>query len=440
MKEAGYKDGLDYSRQLEKHVIGICLMDNSAYDQIQMILSPKQFYDSDNQTIYKVISDIKAESGYVDLMSVADRCIRIEKKPKDFIATITGCTNNVTATGSLVQNAYILAQMYKKRELQKITSVGISDDMSVDEAIQHLEKQITSLRSESILSAISMDDAIIKLTKYQDMMVSRDMMGITTGFKSLDDATSGFVGGGLYVIAARPSVGKSALMGRNVLAAAMDNKSVGVIQLEMSIEQTVGRLASLYTDIAYQKIITGFRYDESVRDKFYGYVNKMANLPITINPSTSLNIESIKSFSYALNRKKKLDILFIDYLQLIEQKGGKSREQDVAAISRGLKLLARDLNIPVIALSQLNRGIENRTVKKPMLSDLRESGAIEQDADAVYFLHRDDAMGIEVDENGQSTKGRAEVIIAKNRNGSRMTIPLRFDGERMKFYEESSSF
>jgi len=141
-----------------------------------------------------------------------------------------------------------------------------------------------------------------------------------------------------------------------------------------------------------------------------------------------------------MHRKGLMDILFIDYLQLIEIKGGRSREQDVAAISRGLKLLARDLKIPVIALSQLNRAVESRAVKKPILADLRESGAIEQDADAVYFIHRDFAMGIERDENGHSTENKAELIIAKNRNGSRMTIPLTWDGQKMKFSDETTPF
>ncbi len=437
-----YQDGLDYSKGLEKYVIGICLIDPGSYEQISGLLQPKHFYDSDNQTIFQAITDVKSDGGVIDMMTVTNICIRKYKKPTDIIGYIMSCTNQVASSSSLMQNSYILSGMFRRRELLKITTSGINLDDDPNAAIQKLEQQIAGLRSEAMLSAISMEDAIIQLTKYQDMMQTQDMMGISTGFRSIDDATSGFVDGGLYVIAARPSVGKSAFMGRNVLGAAMAGKAVGIIQLEMSIEQTVGRLSSLYTDIPFTKIITGFKYDQSVRDKFYKVMGDMANLPVTINPSINLNIESIKSFCYSLHRKKKLDILFIDYLQLIDQKGGRSREQEVASISRGLKLLARDLSIPVIALSQLNRGVENRTVKRPILADLRESGAIEQDADSVFFLHRDEAMGIETDETGQSTKGKAELIIAKNRNGSRMTIPLFFDGERMKFsdYEQAPAF
>lgn len=436
-----YQDGLDYSRPLEKYVIGICLMDAGAYDQIAGFLQPKHFYDTDNQFIFQAIVDCKAD-GVIDLMTVTNICIRKYKMPTDIIGHIMSCTNQVASSSSLAQNSYILSGMFRRRELLKITTSGINLDDDPNAAIQKLEQQIAGLRSEALLSAISMEDGIIQLTKYQDMMQTQEMMGISTGFRSIDDATSGFVNGGLYVIAARPSVGKSAFMGRNVLGAAMSGKAVGIIQLEMSIEQTIGRLSSLYTDIPYTKIITGFKYDESVRDKFYKVMGDMANLPVTINPSINLNIESIKSFCYSLHRKKKLDILFIDYLQLIDQKGGRSREQEVASISRGLKLLARDLSIPIVALSQLNRGVENRTIKRPILADLRESGAIEQDADSVFFLHRDEAMGIEMDETGQSTKGKAELIIAKNRNGSRMTISLFFDGERMKFsdYEQVPTF
>ena len=433
-------DGLDYSLNMEKYVLGVCLMDPSVYDSIAGVLKPNHFYNSDNKSIYQAMADIRATNGVIEMLTVTSICIQKYGKPRDIIGYIMACTNNVTNVSAVMQNSYILAEMYRRRELIKLTTSGISLDDNPSIALQKIEQQIAALRSETSISSISMEDGIVKLSKYQDMMRDQDMMGISTGFKSIDDATSGFVEGGLYVIAARPSVGKSAFMGRNVLGAAMSGKGVGIIQLEMSLEQTVGRLSSLYSDIPYQKIITGFKYDDSLRDKFYKVMGNMANLPVTINPSINLNIESIKSFCYSLHKKKKLDILFIDYLQLIDQKGGKSREQDVAAISRGLKLLARDLNIPIIALSQLNRGIENRTIKKPILADLRESGSIEQDADSVFFLHRDEAMGIEVDEKGNSTKGKAELIIAKNRNGSRMTIPLLFDGERMKFSDYDHPF
>lgn len=426
-------DGIDYSIGMERYVLGICLLDPSAYDQIASLLKPNHFYNSDHQAMYQAMSDIRSNNGIIDLMTVTSICIQRYKKPTGIVGYIVSCTNVVTNASSLMQNSYILSGMYRRRELIKLTTSGINLDDDPNIALQKIENQINALRSEALLSAITMEDGIIRLSKYQDMMLTQEMMGISTGFRTIDDATSGFVQGALYVIAARPSVGKSAFMGRNVLGAAMSGKSVAIIQLEMSIEQTVGRLSSLYSDIPYQKIITGFKYDVSIRDKFYKAVGNMANLPVTINPSINVNIESIKSFCYALHKKGKLDILFIDYLQLIDQKGGRSREQEVASISRGLKLLARDLNIPVIALSQLNRGIENRTIKKPILADLRESGSIEQDADSVFFLHRDEAMGIELDEKGQSTKGKAELIIAKNRNGSRMSIPLLFDGERMKF-------
>jgi replicative DNA helicase len=435
VRTMNYQDGLHYNKTLEQYVIGICILEPSAYDQISPILSSKQFYDSRNSKMFEAIEGLKKEDKVIDLMSVADRCMRHLKLDRTILGELMACTNMVTSSASVMQNAYVLSQMYRMREVIKITYGGIPADIDPMDAINHLEQQLKALRTESIISTMALPDAIMKLYKYQEMVQTQDLMGISTGFKSVDAATSGFVDGGLYVIAARPSVGKSAFMGRNVLGAAMSGKAVGIIQLEMSIEQTVARMSSLYSEIPYQKIITGFRYDESVRDKFYSAMNAMSKYEININPSINLNIEAIKSFSYAMKNKGKLDILFIDYLQLIDQKGGRSREQEVAAISRGLKLLARDLSIPVIALSQLNRGVETRAIKKPVLSDLRESGAIEQDADTVMFIHRDEQVGIEVDEQGNSTKGTAELIIAKNRNGSKMSIPMKFDGERMKFYD-----
>jgi replicative DNA helicase len=430
-----FQDGLHYNKTLEQYIIGICVLEPSAFEQISPILSSKHFYDSRNGKVFEAIEGLRKEDKVIDMMSVVDRCIRHLKLDRTIIGEVMACTNMVTSSASVMQNAYVLSQMYRMREVIKITYGGIPADIDPMDAINHLEQQLKALRTESIISTMALPDAIMKLYKYQEMVQTQDLMGISTGFKSVDAATSGFVDGGLYVIAARPSVGKSAFMGRNVLGAAMSGKAVGIIQLEMSIEQTVARMSSLYSEIPYQKIITGFRYDESVRDKFYSAMNAMSKYEININPSINLNIEAIKSFSYAMKNKGKLDILFIDYLQLIDQKGGRSREQEVAAISRGLKLLARDLSIPVIALSQLNRGVETRAIKKPVLSDLRESGAIEQDADTVMFIHRDEQVGIEIDEQGNSTKGTAELIIAKNRNGSKMSIPMKFDGERMKFYD-----
>lgn len=427
------RPGIDYSYDLEKMVIGTCVMEPFSFDRIVGLLQPKHFYHPDYQRFFQAIYDMRKENLHIDLVTLWDRLQRVMGMPKDKITYLVQCTNAVTSSAGLEQNAYVIVQMYRTRELTRITSTPISPDMDVNDAIAHLESQISALRTESVISAVNMEDGIMSLARYQDAVRDRDILGIPTGFRSIDDATSGFVDGGLYIVAARPSVGKSAFMGKNVLGAAMSGKKVAVIQLEMSIEQTVGRLASLYSDIEYAKIITGFRYDEALRDKFYAVMNGMTKLPIVVNPAATLNIETIKGFAYALHKKGKLDILFVDYLQLIDQKGGRSREQDVATISRGLKILAKDLNIPVIALSQLNRAVESRNIKKPILADLRESGAIEQDADAVYFIHRDFAMGILHDENGQSTENQAELIIAKNRNGSRMTIPLFWDGKKMKF-------
>lgn len=428
-----FNDKIDYNRDLEQTIIGCCILESSSYERIGGLLQPKHFHDTDNRTFYQAIKDLKDNNKFIDLVTMCDHVIRVMKKPHNLIPKMVACTNKVTSSATLEQNAYVLVQMYRTRELKRIVTSPIDEEMDVNDAISHLEAQISALRTESVLSAVNMESGIMSLTRYQDLVRDKSMLGITTGFNSVDDATSGFVDGGLYIVAARPSVGKSAFMGKNVLYAAKSGKKVGVIQLEMSLEQTIGRISSLYADIDYSKIITGFRYDDSVRDKFYGCLGELSKLPISVNTTSTLNIESIKGFSYAMHRKGLLDILFIDYLQLIDQKGGRSREQDVAAISRGLKLLAKDLKIPVVALSQLNRSSENRSNKKPVLADLRESGAIEQDADAVYFIHRDHAMGIEKDENGNSTENQAELIIAKNRNGSRMTIPLYWDGRKMKF-------
>ena len=261
--------------------------------------------------------------------------------------------------------------------------------------------------------------------------------GVTTGFPTLDKFTGGFQQGGMYIVGARPSVGKSAFMNSMVLGAANVGKNVAVISLEMQNRAISARISSLVTEVEYWRINRNRMIDEQQAQYFYEQISKMAELPIKISDTAEVNIGDIKAKIARLKQNGEVDILFIDYLQLIEadDENGRNREREVAKISRSIKLMAKQFDIPVVILCQLNRLSEQGVDKKPKLYNLRESGSLEQDADGVLLLHRDWQSGIKADENGNSTEREADIIIAKWRDGEVTEYKVGFDGAKMKFFE-----
>jgi len=359
---------------------------------------------------------------------------------------ITKLINAVVSTANLEAHSFILKQMYIERELIKITHNGIEERTDVLEQVANLEtklRKITQISSQDDFKTL--DDAFVSLYKHMDTVKDKDVIGITTGFKQLDKITGGLMPGGMYVVAARPSVGKSAFMGRMVIGAAKQGKQVGIISLEMNNEQISARLASLTTEVEFWRIYRNRMMDQEQQDDFYRKMNQVARLPIRISDNASVNINDIKAKVSKLSQRGQLDILFIDYLGLIDTEGSNrnyNREQEVSKISRGVKLMAMQYEIPVVILSQLNRMSEAGGDKKPKLHHLRESGSIEQDADGVLFIHRDFMSGIKTNsETGMTTESEADLIIAKWRNGEVCEYKIGFDGQRMKFYEpEENAF
>jgi replicative DNA helicase len=271
-----------------------------------------------------------------------------------------------------------------------------------------------------------------------DNVQHKELTGVTTGFNTLDRITGGLQPGGMYIVAARPSVGKSAFMGKMVYNAAKKGLTVGVISLEMTDNQITARISSLATEIEYWRIYRSRLVDEEQNERFYRLTAEVSELPILISDKTGVDISEIKAKISRIKRKAKIDVLYIDYLQLLDtddRERNYNREQQVSKISRGLKLLAKDYNMPIVVLAQLNRVSEQQSDKRPKLHNLRESGSLEQDADGVIFLHRDWMSGIKVDENGNSTEGQADIIIAKWRDGEITEYKIGFDGTKMKFYE-----
>jgi replicative DNA helicase len=265
----------------------------------------------------------------------------------------------------------------------------------------------------------------------------------TTGFKAIDKLNGGFTGGQLVVIGARPSVGKSALMNKIAFAIARQEKPVGIISLEMNNTEIAARLASLQSETSFGVIFRNLFNDESEHQIFYDRITKH-NLPVYVSDKTKVDVNEIRAKAWKLRHKKGLSCLIIDYLQLVESSTNKNynREQEVAKISRGLKLMAMEMDIPVIVLCQLNRSVTSRKGKDrfPQLSDLRESGAIEQDADVVLMLHRDWMSGYEVHpETSQSTEFDADLLGVKWRNGATFHLELDFNPQLMKFSEKGAN-
>jgi len=301
------------------------------------------------------------------------------------------------------------------------------------------EKIIQSLKKINEIKATedwtTMYDNVQKLNEHMLKVYDKDIIGVPIGIRRFDLITSGLQTG-LHVLAARPGIGKTALLGSAAVYQAQLGIHVGIISLEMPDLQLTGRMASNISDVDYYKIYRNKFTSEKEFSDLQAYLESLKELPIYISDKCNVDVDAIKGKAYKLKRKGKLDILYIDYLQLIESDGEKNtnREQQVARITRGLKLLSKELDIPIVVLAQLSREAE-KNKDGPRLSNLRESGAIEQDADTVTFIHSPFHAGEETDEDGNSTEFTRKLIIAKHRNGELDEILVGYDGPKMKFYD-----
>lgn len=437
-----YKEHIHYSRELEGAILGACLLENTAFARIRGILTTECFYYEGNQKVYTALTQMWDENVFVDILTLVHWMVHKGFEVLDNFNTayfVTRLTNMVVSTAHLEYHALLVRQMYCERELMNIQHA--QNDMTIDtldriqELKQRLEK-ISSIKSSNDWS--EMAETLISLSKHMEEVKGKDLIGVPTGFEALDLITGGFAKTNLIVLAARPSVGKSAILNSMAIHAASCNYNVGIVSLEMPKIQIAARMAALVSDIDFYKIFRNRMEDEEQAKRLYTYFQSLSELPIWISDKANVNISDIKAKATHLIHKHKLDVLFIDYLQLVETEGkdkNYNREQEVSKMSRGLKLMAMDFQIPIVVLAQLNRESEKLSNKKPQLHHLRESGAIEQDADGVIFLHRDWKVGIQADENGNSTERRADLIVAKWRNGETTEIKIGFDPPKMKFYD-----
>lgn len=431
---------------LEEAVLGAMMLEQNALTNIVDILKPEVFYKESHQKIFRAIHHLFSESEPVDILTVTQKL----QKNGDLEAVggayyISQLTNRIASAANVEFHARIVVQKFLQRELIRISNDIIKDSYEdssdVFDILDKAEKELfaiseTNLRRNYADMQALVRDAVkqIESAKGQEGHIS----GIPSGFSAVDRVTAGWQKSDLIILAARPGMGKTAFvlsMARNM--AVEFKKPVAVFSLEMAGVQLVMRLIASETELAADKLKRG-QLEQYEWEQLNAKLGNLTEAPLFIDDTPALSIFELRAKCRRLKAQHDVQLVIIDYLQLMSGGGEKSgnREQEISNISRSMKSLAKELNIPIIALSQLSRAVETRGgSKKPLLSDLRESGAIEQDADMVCFIYRPEYYKIMEDEQGNSTEGLAEFIIAKHRNGSLEDIPLRFVDKFAKFMD-----
>jgi len=430
---------------LEEAVLGALMLNKDALPIVLDILQADSFYSDAHQLIYKAILGLFDKSQPIDLLTVTEEL----KKNGELEAAggpyyLVELTNRVASSANIEYHARIVSQKHIQRELIRVSTQVIHDAYEdttdvftlLDEAEQGLFQITQKNLSRNFETMGSLASKALKML--EELKNKEDgLTGIPTGFTKLDRLTSGWQASDLIIIAARPGMGKTALALTLAKNAAQDyNKPVAIFSLEMSSIQVVQRLISMEAEIPGNKLRSG-KMEEYEWQQLQSAIEKLGEVPIFIDDTASINIFELRAKCRRMKMQHDIQLVILDYLQLMSgtsdnQRG--NREQEISSISRALKGLAKELNVPVIALAQLSRAVEIRGgTKRPLLSDLRESGAIEQDADIVSFIYRPEYYEITEDAEGQSVKGVANFIIAKNRNGALKDIKLRFIDQFAKF-------
>ncbi|RIV34309.1 replicative DNA helicase [Flagellimonas lutimaris] len=431
---------------LEEVVLGAMMIDKKGVDEVIDILHPDVFYKDSHKYIYEAIFNLFETSEPVDLLTVSSQLKKdgkLEAVGGDFY--LIKLTQKVASSAHIEFHARIILQKYIQRSLIKISNDIIeeaySDATDVFDLLDNAEAKLYEVTQGNLKrSAETAQNLVIQAKKRIEEISNKEgLSGIPSGFDKLDKLTSGWQPSDLIIVAARPGMGKTALtlsMARNI--AVNSEIPVAFFSLEMSSVQLITRLISSETGLSSEKLRTG-KLEKHEWEQLNVKVKTLEKAPLFIDDTPSLSIFDLRAKARRLASQHNIRLIVIDYLQLMtaggSQKGG-NREQEISTISRNLKALAKELNVPVIALSQLSRAVETRGgSKRPILSDLRESGAIEQDADIVSFIYRPEYYKIDEwdDEERTPTQGQAEFIVAKHRNGGLENIRLKFVGALGKF-------
>ena len=431
--------------ELEEAVLGALMLEKDALSSVVDILKPASFYKDGHIAIYEAILTLFNDSQPVDLLTVTNQLRKdgtLEMVGGAY--AVTNLTTKVNSAANVEYHSRIITEMAIKRELIRVAGEihheAYEDTTDVFELLDKTESSLFDISEQNIRR--NYQDMRSIMTEALDELEARKkhkdgLTGVPTGFSALDRVTSGWQKSDLIIIAARPGMGKTAFVVSAMRNAAVDfNKPVAIFSLEMASVQLVNRLISAEAELESEKIKKGNLADYEWQQLLHK-TSKITNAPIFIDDTPALTILELRAKCRRLKSQHDVQLIIIDYLQLMSgesSRGGGNREQEIASISRALKGLAKELNVPVIALSQLSRAVETRGGdKRPQLSDLRESGSIEQDADIVMFLYRPEYYGITEDESGMPTTGTGEVIIAKHRNGSLENVQLKFIGKYTKF-------
>ncbi len=443
--------------ELEASVIGALMIEKDAFSSITDLLRPESFYSDQHRHIFEAIQALSAKDAPIDVLSVAEQ-LKLAGKLElaGGVIYLSDLTRRVASAAHIRYHAQIIAQKATARDLItaacQIEEKGYDETQDVDELVEEATAKIFEISQRAQKRDVThiypvITEAFDRMRKASEN--DGNISGIPSGFTELDKITSGWQKSDLVIIAARPAMGKTAFvlsMAKNI---AVDfNIPVAIFSLEMSNVQLVNRLIMNVCEIEGNKIRNG-RLTKAEWDKLDNTIGVLQTAPIYVDDTPGLSVFELQSKARKLVKEHNIQMIIIDYLQLMNANGMSfgSREQEVSIISRNLKGLAKELDIPVIALSQLSRAVEKRDSsnsnvdgKKPLLSDLRESGAIEQDADMVCFIHRPEYYKLYDDGNGKDLRGLGQIIVAKHRNGATDEIWLRFIGKYTRFQNENDSY
>src|ERR1051325_7993176 len=432
---------------LEEAVLGALMLDKDALTNVIDILQPKSFYKEAHNRIFGAIQRIFQRSEPIDILTVTQ-----DLKKSGELEIVGGAyyisqlTNRVASSANAEFHERIISQKYIQRELIRISTETIrdafEDTSDVFDLLDKAEKNLYTIVESNIRKNYDKMHTLIG-EAIKEIEAARDqkegVTGVASGFTALDRVTSGWQRSDLVIIAARPAMGKTAFVLSIARNAAVEfGKPVAVFSLEMSSLQLVNRLIASESELPAEKLKKGQLEDYEFQ-QLNAKIGRLSEAPLFIDDTPALTIFELRAKARRLKQQHDISMIVVDYLQLMHAGGdGKgNREQEISTISRSLKSIAKELNIPILALSQLSRAVETRGGdKKPQLSDLRESGAIEQDADMVLFIHRPEYYNLTEDEEGNSTQGVAEIIIAKHRNGPVGSVKLRFIDHLAKFRSE----
>ena len=431
---------------IEKVVLGALMIDKDAFTVVSEIIKPETFYEARHQKIYEAVQSLNLQERPVDIMTVTE-----ELRHKGTLEEVGGpsyiveLSSQVASSAHIEYHAHILAQKFLARQLIQFASMietdAFDETVDVDDLMQKAEGALFEISQKNMLQDYVQIDTIVDQAHQLLLQAANregGLTGVPSGFRKLDDITAGWQPSDLIIIAGRPAMGKTSFALSIAKNIAVDyRKPIAFFSLEMNNVQLVNRLISNVCSIPGNKILNG-QLTPDEWERFDSNIRKMQGAPIYVDDTPGLCIFELRTKARRLVREHNIEVLMIDYLQLMNANGMRfnSRQEEVSTISRSLKSLAKELNIPVLALSQLSRAVEQREGvegKRPQLSDLRESGAIEQDADMVLFVHRPEYYHILQDEKGNDLHGMAQIIIAKHRKGATGDVLLNFRGEYTRF-------